>query len=570
MKIFILLTIFFSGFPLKSFPLVEQKNYVEEFVVQNKMDLLGSVDQQLNIEKELGNLFAESSKEDSILIAKRRKIRKKRRRKMKYSSRRELAKAMKLVKALKYKEASKLLFRLAHSSHYKKYRNRIKYILGLLLYQMKLHQVSAFQFISVIRSGDKKFIKQSLEKLSLAASYLGDDTLLNYAISRIAVDSFPKAHRDMLFYRIGEFQLRNEQYESAAKSFSRVSEKSEFFPQAKYMQALAYSYLRKNKKAIAAFEELIDARADRPVTDTPKVAAIMGLARVYYQMKDWDKSIEFYREVPRDHPLWHDTLFESSWAMFRSGRFRSALGNFQSLHSPFYEKTYLPESLLVRSLVYLYICQYDEMEKVLNIFVKIYRPLFKKINRYLKTQDNPLTYFKDIVLVLKGERQGHQEGVQYPIPLIASRKILKEGDFRRSYDYIRALLSERRRLKQMPLWWRKSGVGRYANKILKRRLQKSRKRAGRLIRLHLLDIREDLVDLFEQEGFIRYEMINGKKEALKKKLANKELPPVKKQVDEDTTRDFYIQNGWQYYKFRGEYWLDELGNYHYVGNPSCK
>ena len=105
-------------------------------------------------------------------------------------------------------------------------------------------------------------------------------------------------------------------------------------------------------------------------------------------------------------------------------------------------------------------------------------------------------------------------------------------------------------------------------RILNRRIQKARARAGRQVRAHLINLRADLLDLFEQEGFIRYEMINGKKEALKKKVAGKDLPT--EQVGESRNRDFYIQNGYEFWPFQGEYWLDELGNYFYVGQQSCK
>jgi hypothetical protein len=84
-----------------------------------------------------------------------------------------------------------------------------------------------------------------------------------------------------------------------------------------------------------------------------------------------------------------------------------------------------------------------------------------------------------------------------------------------------------------------------------------------------MSVREDMLDLLEQEGFIRYEEINGRKETLKKKIAGKDLPDDQMQEDKARARDFYIQNGYEYWPFRGEYWLDELGNYHYVGKQSC-
>ena len=92
-------------------------------------------------------------------------------------------------------------------------------------------------------------------------------------------------------------------------------------------------------------------------------------------------------------------------------------------------------------------------------------------------------------------------------------------------------------------------------------------RSGRQIHAHLVAIHNELLDLLEQEALLRYEITNGRMEEVKKRIAGKQLP--EKQVDESNERDFYVQNGFEYWPFKGEYWLDELGNYHYVGTQSC-
>ncbi|MGE3681653.1 MAG: tetratricopeptide repeat protein [Bdellovibrionales bacterium] len=481
---------------------------------------------------------------------------------------RDLADALALAKAGRYPEASQKLFALSYSPRYRSKRMQIKYILGLTLHQMKLNQVAAFQFIGVVKEGNNKYIRQSLEKLSLAADALGDDTLLNYAISRVNVDQFPRAHRDMLHYRIGEYQMRNRLFAEAAMSFSRVGRGHGLFSPAKYNQGLAYAESKQLDRALATFRELVNSRQDEGPTDKARVAALMGEARVSYQKKDWDRAIELYREVPRDSEFWHDTLFESSWAMLRSGRFRSALSNFQSLHSAFYEDFYLPESLLLRAIVYLYICKYEEMEKVLNLFAHIYKPTYKQIDRTLDSVDRPDRYFNIMNDMMKMERKGEDfTKVSTPIPYIVAQKITREADFRNTFNYIRRLLEEKRRVKSLPGNWQSSSIGQYSNKVLNTRLVKAKQKAGKIVRNHLMLIKEELVDLMEQEGFARYEMINGKKESLKKAIAGKDLPD--QQIDEDNQRDFYIRNGYEYWPFRGENWLDELGNYHYVGTQSC-
>ncbi|MCB0421866.1 MAG: hypothetical protein KDD61_12780 [Bdellovibrionales bacterium] len=487
------------------------------------------------------------------------------------SSNSELRKAYALLKDRNYEEASKLLFQLSYNPRYRSQRTQIKYLLGSALYELKFDQGAAFNFISVIKKGRSKYISKSIEKLSLSASRLEDDTLLNYAIKKINLNQFPKDQLDLLFFRIGEHQLRNKLFNDAAKTFGKIRRSSEYFGEAKYLQALSYAEAKSNKQALMAFEDLISSREGTSITDSQKVAAQIGRARVFYQAKKWDEAIEAYREIPRDTMTWHETLFESSWAMLRSGRFRSALSNFQSLHSSFYENYYLPESLLVRSIVYLYICKYDEMEKILNIFNRIYKPIYKKIGVYLKERHKPVDVFNEVVAVIlslkKGEKEEDNLG-KYSLPYIVLRHLNRSGDFKRGYRYIKNLLRERRQWEQMSPSWRSSGVGRYVQRVLKRRLLKARTQAGRTLLVNLQGMRTELFGLFEQEAFIRYEMLNGKKEYLKKKVAGKDLPTAK--IDEDNSRDYYIQNGYEYWTFQGEYWLDEIGNYHYVGTQSCE
>ncbi len=523
-------------------------------------------------------LFAKTISADSILVAqssssKRRRAktstRSKSRSRKSRRSNSPLIKALRLAKAKNYTEASKLLFRLSHNKRYRRQRMQIKYILGLMLYEMNLNQVSAFQFVSVVKQGKNKYLRQALEKMSLAADSLGDDTLLNYALSKVKVNEFPKVHRDMLYFRIGEFQLTNQQYSNAIASLNKVNVASSYYPQAKYLQGLAYAEQGQNARAIRRFEQLANVRADRGITDPSRVAALIGKARVLYQDKKWQKAIDAYREIPRDTEFWHDSIFEMSWAMLRTGRFRSALSNFHSLHSAYYEHTFQPESLLLRSIIYLYICKYDEMEKVLQLFSEIYAPVLRDIKSVQAANVSSEALFEQVNVV--GEFvEGEVEIDQWKndVPFIISKRIYYEGDFQRMRNYIGKLHREMKKLDSMPASWKSSSIGKYSERVLQTRLRKAKNKAGRLAKAHINDIRAELFDLFEQKDFIRFEMLKGKKDSLQKDLAGKDLSDV--QIDEQNKRDFYIQNGYQYWPFRGEYWLDELGNYHYLGVQSCE
>lgn len=480
------------------------------------------------------------------------------------AARQQLQRALELARTGQYQAAASSLYSLARRPELTNDRPQIKYILGLMLMEMKLHQVAAFQFVDVIRSKHPRYTRLAVEKLSVVADTLGDDTLLNYALGRMNMSEVPAANRDMVFFRIGEVKMKSRDFAGAEAAFSSVRQGSSYYNQAIFNRGLAALEQNKTDLALAAFQNLLSLRSKAPVTDTNRVAAQLAIARTYYQKKDWDKAIEAYSNIPRDHRLWHDALFEQSWAMLRAARFRSALSNFQSLHSAYYEDFFIPESLLLRSIVYLYICKYDEMEKVLMLFEKTYGPVSAKVRDFLRVNNSPAAYFREVEkawLMKKGADK--QETV---LPIIVLNNVIEQGDIRRSMNYLAMLDEERARIEANHPF-KSSALGQYALKIIATRKRNTAKNVGDMAKAHLSNMRTELRDLYEQASFIRYEMINGKKEALKKKIAGK---GVDESLNENVARSFYVENGYDYYPFQGEFWLDEIGNYHYLGQSSCE
>jgi tetratricopeptide (TPR) repeat protein len=480
-------------------------------------------------------------------------------------ARQQLTNAIRMAKAGQYAPAAAALFSLSHRAELAADRAQIKYVLGTMLMELKLYQTAAFQFVDVIRSGHPKYSRQAIEKLSIAADVLGDDTILNYAISRVNVADFPSNLKDMLYFRLGEIKMRGREFAKAEELFSSVKTNSTYYFQALYNKGLVELEANQIPQGIQTFQSMIEARGNAPVNDTNKVAAQLGLARAYYQKQDWDSAIEAYSQIPRDTLMWHDAVFEQSWAMLRSARFRSALSNFQSLHSTYYQDFYIPESLLLRAIVYLYICKYDEMEKVLSLFEKTYGPVRAQIIDFLKANSTADVYYNEVEKAYGIKTRDKM--VPTRLPYIVLRNILDQGDVKRSVHYLGKLNQEKARVESSASF-KASALGQYSLKIISNRSRNTKYAIGDMVKAHLQNMATELHDLYEQAGFIRYEMINGRKESIKKKIAGKDIS--EQQVDDNIDRKFYIQNGYEYYPFQGEYWLDEIGNYHYLGKQSCE
>ncbi len=482
------------------------------------------------------------------------------------ASQKQLSEALSMVRSGQYDQAAVRLFALSRRTDLAAERMQIKYILGVCLLELKFNQIAAFQFVDVIRNGNNKYTKQAIEKLSIAADELGDDSLLTYAITKVQVDDFPDKYRDMIFYRLGEIKLKNGQASEAALAFSKVGSTSRYFAQAKFNRGRALLEANQPNEALKSFQSLLSSRGGAPVTDTNRVAAELAIARTYYQAQAWDESIDWYRKIPRDTEFWHAALFEETWAFLRAARFRSALSNLQSLHSSYYEEFYIPESLLLRAIVYLYICKYSEMEKVLDLFEKTYGPVRHSLAEFMTSNRDPMTFYQEMEKAIFLRRDPNYKA-SLRIPFNVAKHITDEGDIKRAFAYLKTLGDEKKRLDANSVVGR-GALGNYANKILSNRNRNTRIGIGEMAKAHMMTIRGELRDLNEQAGFIRYEMINGQKEQLKKRIAGKDL--TGKQIDEDVNREFYVQNGYEYWPFDGEYWLDEVGNYHYLGKQSCE
>jgi len=485
----------------------------------------------------------------------------------KLSPEKYLQKVTQIIKKGDYVLGSRELYRLSRGSLYKSKRIQIKYTLGITFLEMKLYHLASLQFVYVIRRDKKGSYKaKAIEKISQILDYFGDSSLFCPLSDAVKEYEYPSQVKDDMNFYFGKCAFDDKDYRKARRHFRKVRSSSSLNNQALYYRALSYAEENKVSRSVALFREL--AGRNEGITTTNRVAALMGLARVLYQGRQFESSIKVYRSIPRDTPYFYDSLLENSWNYLRSGKFRSALSNFQSLHSPFYQDRYQPESLILRSFVYLYICKYYEMEKVLDFFNAIYKPVYESINKSLKWGGSYTDYVKSALNFQKNKEMGISLSDGSDLPSVVMDRIMKNAKFNSKILYLIKLKEEKETLSNLPPEWKADRVGRNASYIINRRIETVQKAAGKEVRATLLQMREELKKLNLSEEYLRYDMLKGKREVLKKKISNRYLDKI--QIDQTITRNYYIQNGYEYWAFSGEAWLDEIGNYHYLGKQNCE
>ena len=478
-----------------------------------------------------------------------------------------LQKVTQIIERGDYVLGSRELYRLSRGSFFKSKRIQIKYTLGMTFLEMKLYHLASLQFVYVIRRDKRGSYKaKAIEKLSQILDHFGENSLFCPLGDVIKEYEYPSQVKDEMNFYFGKCAFYEKDYRKARRHFGKVRSNSSIHNQSLYYRALSYAEENKVSQSATLFREL--ANANQGLTTTNRVAALMGLARVLYQGGQFENSIKIYRSIPRDTPYFYDSLLENSWNYLRSGKFRSALSNFQSLHSPFYKDRYQPESLILRSFVYLYICKYYEMEKVLDFFSAIYKPVYESINKSLKWGGSYTDYVKSALNFSKNKDLGISLSDGSDLPPVVMDRLMKNAKFNSQILYLLKLKEEKEVLARLPADWKADRVGRNASYIINRRIESVQKSTGKEVRAVLLQMRDELKKLNLSEEYLRYDMLKGKREILKKKISNKYLDKI--QIDQKVTRNYYIQNGYEYWTFSGEAWLDEIGNYHYLGKQNCE
>jgi tetratricopeptide (TPR) repeat protein len=467
-----------------------------------------------------------------------------------------------LIRQNRLSEAALSLYKLQRSSNLD--QTQVKHLLGMTLLDLGYHQLAAIQFVDIIRKQENnKYLRSALDKLSIAADELGDETLLNYALKRIQEKDFPKSRIDSLYYRKGENAALSGNIQEAIAHYSKVRSTSRYHFLAQYQMLVHHLELKQVDQALAIGHRLLNEASNA----NDRQIVTLALARSFYQKQDWESAIKFYKMIPRDSVYWSDSLFELSWAQLRAARFRSVIGTLQTLHSPFYEEEYMPETLIVRGIVYLYICKFDELEKTLKLFETLYGQWASKMSNFYRGNKNDLRALGLELMKADEIRKGIRKSTDIFIPYPIMRSILKEGDIQRALKYQKKIQEELKKVESDPVL-SKGVFLNYARRVLSKRLSINQTAIANMVKDHLENRIKDWRELEEQVSFLRYELINGKKELLKQKIAGKTLPTT--EIDSDRGRDFYVESGYEYWPVDSEVWLDELGNYHYLGRQECR
>ena len=471
----------------------------------------------------------------------------------------------------RYTDAAYLFYDVAQNTDNPDDRVKAEYYLGHSLYKAD-YLLPAFQYYGEVfdQGEEHPYFLRATEGLLRVAQDLKDDILVPEIISRGYTTAFAQLEAEDLNainYMVGLLENRKRNFAEAVAFLEAVTDKSSpYWLKAQYLLAIiavktatdrgaddyseAIGYFTRIQDTLAGTLDGDAAEIDPDYEDKKKLLrlATLGKARAYYSQGDFEKSVASYENVPRFSEDWYDAMYESGWAYFQNAQFGRALGMVHSVHSPYFDDRFRPESFVLKSTTYFQMCHFDRVRKTLDTFFAMYEPMSDQLKKYLEAGLSDADY---VDLVVDG-REAFPEQVR--LRVVGNRK------FQRYLGQLNKADQELDRARtEFP-------DGNFKGQLIAL-LEDLRNQwtglVGRLARDLIVRQQVALDDFLNQARIIQFETADAERKMLE---AGKDIT---KGPRAKGPRPFVPNAKFQYWAFNGEYWIDELGYYSHSIKDEC-
>ena len=388
---------------------------------------------------------------------------------------------------------------------------------------------------------------------------LGDEYLIPSLLASRYQEGWAKLAPEQfsrLGYLLASVELRKGQLDQARAHLTAIPKSSPDFARARYLLGVVLSDAGSPQldEALKAFEAA--SAADGGLHELAQLA----IARTLYALHRYPESVRAYEAIPRGSRYWSDALFEDGFARFRAGDPGGALGSLQALHAPQFAGAFQPESWILKATIYYFNCLYDESATAMRSFQDIYGPMEQTL-RPLATGDFPLEDYYRLVAGSEAPPQTNPlpAGVG-PLPTSVANWVRKDE---RMFSVFH-LLDELNRESSMVAQRYQGAVRDAFDQAIAGNRQTVEKVAGQLAKNRVVEAYKSLKRFDDQSEVLRFESTKGEKELIEAGLDRKKILDSQRLY-----RPPMPGSDWEYWRFEGEFWSDEIGSYRYTLKNGC-
>ncbi|HYO51904.1 tetratricopeptide repeat protein [Archangium sp.] len=477
--------------------------------------------------------------------------------------------ALAAFNAGKLADAAPLFFELSANAQDDDVRARSEYYLAQTFARKGLPVSALVTYARIVNVGPQHpSYLQALEGLVDVQQKLNEQNLvpniLEKAYTPEVQDKWVKLPREVLAriqYMVGTIRQRRGRFEEARALLEAVPPDSRVYARSRYLLGVVLADPHfpgrpaeadtLDAAALAAFRGALDAKGAQIAHDEVKQLALLGIGRLHYGRHEYPQAVTAYEAVPRYARFWDQSLFENGFARFQNEDFGGALGSLQALHAPQFEGAFQPESWVLKATVYYYSCLFDEVKTTLAAYEQLYEPMAKQLEPFAGEDVDLLSAYNLVAA----------ENRRLPAPIyLWIRGNERIQDVMRMIDQVD---SEKRLVNELGAWHGKGLVPEMVSSLEEVR-GTLMQIGGRFAKSRLQEAAQNLRTFADQAEIIRVQTALDEKDLL---LAGVDQKAVLK--SQSIYRPKMPGPAWNYWKFQGEFWRDEIGYYQYTLKRGC-
>ncbi len=360
-------------------------------------------------------------------------------------------------------------------------------------------------------------------------------------------------------YAVGLREFYKGNHSVALSKLIGITPKSSMFVEASYILGLIYYGKREMKNSLRYFGRCVikanNKKANKMKTEEYRRVfrnrCIQQVARIYFEQKNYKKSLRYQRMVEKTDYIWPRFIFDMAWNYYWQKDLPRVLGVLLTFKAPVLNRYMVPEANYLRALAYYDYCYYEKVEKIYNEFDE--GPW--RFRKFVKRYKDP----KKLIRLMSSKRSPTDERLKFLHSYLRGFK--KDIQYLTVIKTIVQIKSEVKKLKAL------------GHNATARRLKKHLRSYLETVRIHFDRFLVSLVEDYNrqiyrtQSNFTKMRLTMGiKKRKLlfsKKELKFKDdLKNISLSEIKDTEEKFI-------WEFIGGFWADELGDYALAIKNQC-
>lgn len=437
-----------------------------------------------------------------------------------------------------------------------------------------LYQSAAYFFLQAIGSADDRAIRTALHSAPVLIDNLGVAVFKKYLLHYTKIEQYDRDQRDYYLYLLAQDHLFGHRQQDVLTWTTQINNSFVNYPSALFMRGTAQVMLNQIDQGIESFKQCAgNADSRRYMRTSTKEEAkelknrcIAGVARSYYQGRNYVEADRWYDRVDIDSFVWPQIQYERAWNSIARGDYNRALGRLISYRAPGLSWFNDSEVDMLRALSYLQMCIYDEVDKESDYFTQRHTKLGEQMKALLEESASGSTAGLVKLFRIGSDAAQHKVQTDNQLHQIMNR-------FVRSPYFIRLVQTGTRVRSEINYLNRqglsgKQGLGAFLRETLIWRWQSAQELGGSFVRDRLATEYKALLGNVQTMDIVKLEMLRRAKTKLEATELNagEDVWGHHKRgsLGRPKTRDDQY-----FWEFNGEFWSDELGDYVLALKPEC-